>query len=549
MQHSPQQAQIVRWGVALLTFIAAAVSLLYGPSRLEYPAPLLIIHVSSIFDSMILAATFYVSIGLVIGRRSAWRIGLVVLSVAVIWESIKVRDTISLLSFVPLIALIALAATRAYYPVASHTSVIKRTLIRAMLFTSVTTVIGCVAFFILASTEHRSFSLGASLIRALDDMYSLQDLFTPMRHPTLSHIIGRAFLFLLGVINYTVIAFALLRPVADTFQLTPLAHARALHLLRRYGTSSEDYFKYFPGDKSYYFGRDVEGFIAYGLHEGTCVALADPIAESFLARKFLLDEFLAFTRERGWQTVFLAVEEDHLPLYESVDLNILKIGETGRVSLSHLPDLLRSKNNRNIMNRFTKGGLTTTMYEPYHHTANLLRELRAVSDAWLGDGDKRERSFAMGSFDPAYLQQSRLFVVRDNHGRAVAFANLQPNFSRQQQRASIDLMRLLPDAPTNTMDFLFLSLMNQLRGEGWREFDLGLAPLSGLKHGQAGERSLHLLYEYTDRWFAFRGLRRFKDKFKPAWHPIYIAHTGLGSRLPAIAIAINELLSDPRENR
>lgn len=549
MQQSPQQAQVVRWSVALLTFIAAAVSLLYGPSRLEYPAPLLIIHASSVFDSVILAATFYVSIGLLIGRRSAWRIGLVVLSIAVIWESIEARDAISLLSFVPLVALIALAATGTYYPIASHTSVIKRTLLRAIIFTSVTTVIGCVAFFILASTEHRPFSLGASIVRALDDMYSLQDVFAPMRHPTPSHIIGRAFLFLLGIINYAVIALALLRPVADSFQLTPLAHARALHLLRRYGTSSEDYFKYFPADKSYYFGRDVEGFIAYGLYEGTCVALADPIAESFLARKFLLDEFLAFTRAQGWQTVFLAVEEDHLPLYESVDLHILKIGESARVSLGHLPDLLRSKNNRNIMNRFTKGGFTSTMHEPHHHTAKLLRELRAVSDAWLGDDDKSERAFAMGSFDPTYLQQSRLFVVRDSHSHVVAFANLQPNFSPQQQRASIDLMRLLPDAPTNTMDFLFLSLMNQLRSEGWREFDLGLAPLSGLQHGHAGERSLHLLYEYTDRWFAFRGLRRFKDKFKPTWDPIYIAHTGLGSRLPSIAIAVNELLGDHHEDR
>lgn len=541
MNKSMHRAEVIRWGVALLVFISATVALLYGPSRIEYPAPLLVLHASSVFDSLILAATFYASIGLVIGRRSAWRAGILVLIVAAVWESIEVRETISAISLVPFAALIALALTRRYYPIASHNSVIRRTLQRAVIFTAASTVIGCLAFFILASIEHRHFSIGASIIRALDAMYSLQDAFRPMQHPTASRIIGRSFLLLLGVINYIIIALALLRPVADNFHLTPLGHARALHFLRRFGTSSEDFFKYFPADKSYYFGQAVEGVVAYGLHEGICVALADPIAESFRTRQALLDEFLNYTRSRGWHTIFLAVENDHLALYERPDLHSLKIGEAARLPLSSLPELLRSKNNRNIMNRFAKGGYTAKLYQP-RHASSLLEELRAVSDAWLGESGRSERQFAMGAFEPDYLQRSRLFVVRDSNGNAIAFANLHPNFSHQDQRASIDLMRLHPDAPSNTMDFLFLSLMSQLRSEGWHEFDLGLAPLSGLAQGQASERSLHLLYQYSERWFAFRGLRRFKEKFKPVWQPVFIVYTGSSSRLAAMGLAVNELM-------
>lgn len=544
MQDVLPREQAVRRSVALLTFIVAIIALLYGPSRLQYPAPLIVLHASSVIDSLILAATFYVSIGLMIGRRAAWQTGLVVLGLAVLWESVEAREVVSWLSLAPLLALGILVATRRYYPIAGHNSVIGRALKRALAVTAVSTAIGCIAFFILASSEHRPFSLGFNIIRALDDMYSLQDVFTPLRYPSAAHAIGRVLLFLLGITNYTVIAFALLRPVADTFRLTPLAHARALHLLRRFGTSSEDYFKYFPADKSYYFGRDVEGVVAYGLIEGTCIALADPIAESHLARRFLLDEFLAFTASRGWQTAFLGIENDLLPLYEHADLHLLKIGEAARVPLAGLPELLGRKNNRNIMNRFTKNSFTTTMYSP-RHNPRLLQELREVSDAWLSEGGRSERAFAMGSFTASYLQQSRLFVVRDETGRAVAFASLQPNFSSGQRRASIDLMRLLPDAPTNTMDFLFLSLMQHLRYEGWQEFDLGLAPLSGLEDGRVGERGLHILYEYSDRWFSFRGLRKFKEKFKPSWQPIHLAYTGTLSRLPAVALAVNELLKYP----
>lgn len=544
MRDNLPREQAVRRSVALLTFAVAIIALLYGPSRLQYPAPLIVLHASSLIDSLILAATFYVSIGLMIGRRAAWQTGLVVLGLAVVWESIEAREAVSWLSLAPLFALGILAVTHRYYPIAGHSSVIGRTLKRALIVTTISTAIGCIAFFILASSEHRPFSLGFNVIRALDDMYSLQDLFSPLRYPSASHVIGRVLLFLLGVMNYTIIAFALLRPVADTFRLTPLAHARALHLLRRFGTSSEDYFKYFPTDKSYYFGQNVEGFVAYALVEGTCIALADPIAESYLARRFLLEEFLDFAARRGWQTAFIGIEHDLLPLYEHSDLHLLKIGEAARVPLAELPELLGRKNNRNIMNRFTKNGFTATMYSP-RHNPRLLQELREVSDAWLSGGGRSERAFAMGSFTAGYLQQSRLFVVRDETGQAVAFASLQPNFSSAQRRASIDLMRLLPDAPTNTMDFLFLSLMRQLRHEGWQEFDLGLAPLSGLEGGRVGERGLHMLYSYTDRWFSFRGLRKFKEKFKPSWQPIHLAYTGSLSRLPAVALAINELLKYP----
>ena len=540
MEESLRRAQMVRWGVALLTFGAAVTALLYGPSRIAYPAPLLVLHASAVADSIILAATFYASIGLIIGRRAAWRTGVAVLMTAILWESLVAREPVSLLSIAPLIGLLALFATRRYYPIASHPSVIVRTLRRALLFTVLSTAIGCFAFFVLARAEHHPFSLGFNIIRALDTMYSLQDVFAPIRHPTLAHVIGRGFLLVLGVINYTVIALALLRPVADTFQWTPVAHARALYLLRRYGTSSEDYFKYFPADKSYFFGRDIEGFVAYGVREGICVALADPIAGSYNARRRLLDEFLAFASRHGWQTVFLGVEADALPLYERSELRQLKIGESARVSLATLPDLLRRKNNRNIMNRFTKQNITATMYDP-RHSPSLLAELRTVSDAWLST-DRAEHAFAMGSFDAGYLQHCRLMVVRDSAGDALAFVTLQPNFSRDQQRASIDLMRIHPDAPTNTMDFLFLSLLQQLRHEGWREFDLGLAPLSGLRSGHLSERGLHLLYTYTDRWFSFRGLRRFKEKFHPTWHPVYLAYSGPSSQLGRIALAVNELM-------
>jgi phosphatidylglycerol lysyltransferase len=526
--------------MALITFAVAVIALLYGPSRLEYPAPLVVLHASTVVDSLILAATFYASIGLIVGRRAAWRISILILLLAATWETIESREAISPLSIFPFIALTGLIATRRHYLVASGPVVLPQTLWRALFFTSVTTLIGCIAFYLLDSIEHRPFTLGASIIRALEQMYSLSFIPAPSHHLAATHYSGRLLLFGLGIVNYAVIAFALLRPVADSFHLTPLAHSRARHLIDRYGVSSEDYFKFFPTDKSYYFGQTVEGMVAYGVHKNICVALADPIAATPTDRQALLDEFLAFGQTYGWTVAFLGVEESSLPLYASSVLHQLKIGEAARIDLTKFNELRRHKNHRNIINRFSKAGFTTELTTLHHHPS-LMRELQMVSDAWLNQGNRTERQFAMGYFDTHYLQQSQLFLVRDTDSKLVAFANLQPNFSNHR-RASIDLMRLHPGAPTNTMDFLFLSLMEQLSANGWLEFDLGLAPLSGLAKGDVSERSLHLLFQLANRWFAFKGLRRFKDKFHPDWQPIYLIHSGPRSNIAAIGLAINELM-------
>ncbi len=60
----------------------------------------------------------------------------------------------------------------------------------------------------------------------------------------------------------------------------------------------------------------------------------------------------------------------------------------------------------------------------------------------------------------------------------MAFANLWT--TGQKEEFSIDLMRHLPDAPQGTMDLLLIGLMEHAKANGYRWFNLGMAPLSGL---------------------------------------------------------------------
>lgn len=534
-------AQSIRWVTAAITFSVAGVGLLFGPSHLEYPAPFYVMHLAGVIDSFILAATFYASIGLIIGKRVAWRVALLILALSTVWESLEVRSNISMLSVFSFVALVVVWRAGRYYQLKSESDGVSRGLQRALLFAIISTFIGCIGFFLLATIERHHFHLLPSIIESLDRMYSPQDIFEPLRNVAASHIAGRILLFLLGVGNYMLIALALLKPLTDKFYLTPALHNKVLTLIRKYSTSSEDYFKYFPNDKSYFFSTTVDGCIAYSVRRGTCVALADPIAPTAEDQHVIVKEFQRFCSKHGWQLAFVAVSDQSKPIYTANGLRLVKIGENAIVDLAAYTAASPSKKTRYFMNRFTKASYSAGFEEP-RHSQKLMRELQEISDDWLSHRGRKEHQFAMGYFAPDYIQKSRLFVVRDEHQTIIAYVTLQPNFSDSGQ-ASIDLMRTRAVLPASTMDFLFIQLINQLHAEGWKTLDMGLAPLSGLEQAeQINERGLHILYRYTNRWLTFRGLRHFKDKFNPTWESRFLAYSGPSTRLPIIALAVNDLM-------
>jgi phosphatidylglycerol lysyltransferase len=179
---------------------------------------------------------------------------------------------------------------------------------------------------------------------------------------------------------------------------------------------------------------------------------------------------------------------------------------------------------RHSVNRAKREGLAFALLEhPLPETT--WEELQRISDAWLAHKATAEKGFSLGRFERAYLSRSPLTVVRQG-SRIVAFANLVPGYGGREE-LTIDLMRHVSDMPYGTMDFLFVSLIELARTQGYRYFSLGMAPLSGVgetRYARAGERLVRLLYEYGDRFYNYKGLRSFKEKFYPEWHSAYLAY-------------------------
>ncbi|MDP4032698.1 MAG: bifunctional lysylphosphatidylglycerol flippase/synthetase MprF [Pseudorhodobacter sp.] len=276
------------------------------------------------------------------------------------------------------------------------------------------------------------------------------------------------------------------------------------------------------GDKSLLFSGAGDAFLMFGVQGRSWIALGGPVG----ARDAFADLAWAFVdsaRRAGARPVFYEVGEQDLPLMLDLGLSLHKLGEEAVVDLARfsLDGPARSKL-RAAHARSLRDGLTLEILQPPHDPA-LMASLRGISDDWLATRKVREKGFSLGRFDPAWLGRWPLALVR-HQGRIVGFASLLVTDSKAL--CTIDLMRHCADAPNGAMEFLFTALILSLKAMGYARFSLGMVPLAGLEARRTGRlwnRFGAAIFRHGGNFYNFAGLRAFKAKFDPEWHPHYLA--------------------------
>jgi phosphatidylglycerol lysyltransferase len=276
------------------------------------------------------------------------------------------------------------------------------------------------------------------------------------------------------------------------------------------------------GDKHLLFSASGKAFVMYGRQARSWISLFDPVGPPQEWPE-LIWRMIEMAADHGGRAAFYQVRPQHLSAYLDAGLRAFKLGEYAFVPLTEF-SIKGSKraNLRQGVNRAEREGLTFAVIEPQHVSAALV-ELNQVSNAWLREYNAREKGFSLGVFKEEYLVRQPIAVVR-HRDHIVAFANVL--CTQLKDEVSIDLMRHRPDAPYGTMDFLFVKLLQHYQGLGYQRFGLGMAPMSGMaKHELASRwhRFGRLLFDRGERFYNFRGLRSFKEKFDPVWEPRYLA--------------------------
>lgn len=295
------------------------------------------------------------------------------------------------------------------------------------------------------------------------------------------------------------------------------------------------------GDKSFLFSQSGRAFVMYGASGGSWISMSDPVGPLEEVPE-LAWRFREAAEASGANPAFYEVRQDFLPLYQEMGMMILKIGEEARVPLERFTlEGGPGREFRAIRKKMEeREGCCFSVLGP-NDVKNRLEEIRQVSDEWLAEKKTREKRFSLGFFREENLVSGPVAIV-ERERQVIAFANLW--LSGGQEELSPDLMRYGQRAPRDVMTYLFEEIMNWGKAQGFRWFNLGMAPLSGLEEetGMIWPKAGSFLFQYGEHFYNFRGLRQYKEKFHPVWEPRFLVTTGRLS-LPRVMAEVAALVS------
>lgn len=337
----------------------------------------------------------------------------------------------------------------------------------------------------------------------------------------------------IGSLGFVVIALLLFQPLRLKKFARAYLKEQAQKIIDHYGGSSEDFFKFFPDDKDYIISPDSKAFIAYKEKLGVAVGLGDPVGDR-VSMDSLMRKYKLHCRMQGIAPCLIHVTDDFRYLYEKNGFTMQKIGQSAVVdNKTFVYNTVKSKNWRNINNRFKKSGYVFEVYNS-PHSSELLDRLKNISDDWLSKPGRTERTFIIGYFNRDYINKCDIGIVKNADGKIVSFLNIIKTYNPEE--ATIDLFRQSLDAPSNTTDFMISSLINYLYEHDFKKFNLGLSPLVGVGSNEDWpSKVINLIYNNANKVYSFKGLYLFKKKFEPEWRDIYVTHESDGVGILKIA--------------
>jgi len=525
--------------IALLTAAMGAINVLSAvtPSLksrlllLEKYSPFSVTSGGHLTSALAGFALLLLSVSLWRRKHVGWMLTLAVLLISIPVHLFKGLDYEE--ASLAAILAIVLVYLRPHFHARSDTPSIQqgvRILIAALLFTI---AYGVTGFYLLDKHFRFSFGLWSALRQTIV-------MFTQFYDPGLQPVtgFGRYFvdsIYVVGVVTLGYALLMLLRPVLNRQPTSEDARSRAWEIVRAYGRTPLARYALF-NDKKFFFSRG-DSLISYVVENRVALTLGDPIgpAEDMPST---IAEFQSLCKSNDWVPAFYQVTPSNIDIYKDAGFNMLTLGQEAIVDLSSFTlEGSANKTLRNSYNKMVRVGYHHDVLQP-PFSARMMRELNTISNEWLSSRGMSEMRFSLGWFDETYLNTCPILLVRDREGFIEAFANIVTEF--QANEAAVDLMRHRSQVESGLMDFLFVSLFQWAKDNGYASFNLGLSALSGVGESSddpAMERALNYIYRNVSRLYNFRGLHSFKEKFHPTWLPRYLIYPDALS-LPAISIAL-----------
>ena len=316
----------------------------------------------------------------------------------------------------------------------------------------------------------------------------------------------------------------ILKPLVYQPIVTGFDREKVRKLLKKYGYNPISYVS-IQHDKKYYFGKEVEGVIAYVIAAGVAVCAGDPICSDKNMPLFFT-EFITYCKQNDFDICFCHTLEKHIPLYTQFGFGNTKCGEEAMFDLeTYNLSGAKAAKIRNAINHATALGIKVTEYRPLQHRDKRIEhQIYAISKQWLDNKKSSELSFMLGTTSLDNPMDRRYFVAYDREESMLGFIVFSPFACGQGYYA--DVTRRKINASLGVMEKITIEAFRKMKLEGIKWGSLGLAPLANVaEDGKMTGKLLEFVYEKLNNFYGFKALHHYKKKYGcTAWEPRYFVY-------------------------
>lgn len=422
---------------------------------------------------------------------------------------------------VAFVVLLSLISTRKEYVVKSNPRLLGIGIQTALISVTAVIIYGVVGFYFL---DVKHFNIDFSLAQSIK--YTLVNFFL-VGSPDLipSGHFAKYFIDSIqisGFLSMGFFVFTIIAPHVWKSEPNSAERIEALALTKLYGNSAMDYFKTYH-DKLLFFNEERNSFISYKVLRNFAVILEDPIAANKDVMTKSLLAFYKYCSDYGLKSISYRVPVENLDVYKRMGRKCLYLGQEAVIDLNVFSlQGGEKKSLRNALNKVNESGLKSHIYDaPLKE--GLMQKLKAVSDEWLRDMERKELVFSQGMFYEEEIKNQTVLVVENEEEKIIGFMNIIPDYATNE--GTYDLIRKTSDAPNGVMDYMIIELFNYFKQKNVRYVNLGFAPLSGIETPESMTgRSMKFAYEKIKSFSHYKGLREYKEKFMPIWHDKYLIY-------------------------
>lgn len=273
------------------------------------------------------------------------------------------------------------------------------------------------------------------------------------------------------------------------------------------------------------YARVADGVVAYQRRNGVALALADPIGP-LESRPEAVAEFIRSAELAGLVPCFFSADDATRAAVPATWRSIVVADDT-IVDLAGLEFTGKRWNSvRSSLNRAGREEMTFRMTRLGDESWGVKQQLRAISEAWVGDKDLPEMRFTLGTLEEAEDPEVRLALALAPNGDVDGFLSWLPIHGADGavRGWTLDLMRRRDGGFAPVMEYLIGSSARQFSEEGAEIMSLSGAPLAHDYPPDAGVIAVlsDRLAEALEPVYGFGSLHRFKEKFHPRYETMYL---------------------------